>query len=195
MTKEEQLLEACVSGNLEKVKELDVQGVDLHYQKDKAIKLSLVNGHLQVLKYLSGRGADLEQLDIGMVLDLVEGKTAKKDEMYEAILDGNLEKVKELVENGAVIESQYFYQACGEGQLEIVRYMVQEGFDFLVEDSFGLLQASKLGQLEVVKYLVELGSDIHAVQDRAFRHADQNGHFEVAHYLRNKMVLENLEAV
>jgi ankyrin repeat protein len=58
MTKEEQLLDACSTGDLELVKTL-VEEVDPRLQDDKPFCTACVNGNLEIAKFLLEKGADI----------------------------------------------------------------------------------------------------------------------------------------
>jgi ankyrin repeat protein len=46
-----------------------------------------------------------------------------------------------------------------------------------------LIQAAQYGNLESLKYLVENGADIHAKTNYAIRFSAKNGHLEIVKYL------------
>ena len=124
---------------------------------------------------------------------------------------GNLEIVKLLVENRASINAEdgsegntviglpapgegtflvcntALTKAIEKGNLEIVKYLVENGADIKDNDSnTALTVASRNGNLEVVKYLVENGADINDKDnygDTALMVASWNGNLEVVKYL------------
>ena len=60
------------------------------------------------------------------------------------------------------------FLAAGEGKLEAVRYLLDEGADVNARDNFGntaLAEAAYYGHLAVVKELLLRGADINAVGD------------------------------
>ena len=75
-------------------------------------------------------------------------------------------------------------KASKRGQLEIVKYLVEQGgADINFRNGQALGEASYDGQLEVVKYLVGQGMNDNAVVDQALMYASENGHLEVVKYL------------
>lgn len=52
--------------------------------------------------------------------------------------------------------------ASSHGDLEVVKYLINNGIDIHVDNDIALWDAAKNGHLEVVKLLVENGADIHA---------------------------------
>ena len=60
MTKDEkELINACVTGDLGKVKTLLSEGADIHAWDDYALRYASENGQLEVVTYLVQEGADI----------------------------------------------------------------------------------------------------------------------------------------
>ena len=103
-------------------------------------------------------------------------------ELLDYCKEGNLEKIKELVDKGA--DKQEALDCSAEnGYLEVVKYLVSLGADIHEENEYALYLSAQYGHLEVVKYLVSLGADIHADNEYALRWSAGNGHLEVVKYL------------
>ena len=112
-------------------------------------------------------------IPIVIVIIVMNSINAKNGYGYTALIDasknGDLEKVKLLIENGANIEvkdnngdtalilaSYYRY-------LEIIQYLVEKGANINATNDNGwtsLMYASKYGELETIKYLLENGADV-----------------------------------
>lgn len=82
-------------------------------------------------------------------------------------------------------------QAAAQGQLEVVRWLLDQGakVNHIVngkQRSMPLLFASTNGHLEIVKLLVEHGADIHAIwqNNNAATLAEEYGHFAIRDFLR-----------
>jgi ankyrin repeat protein len=76
------------------------------------------------------------------------------------------------------------FKTCAEnGDIELVKSLLQEGVNIHIENNYALRWSSSNGHLEVVRYLVEQGADIHANNEYALRHAALNGYLEVVDYL------------
>jgi len=104
---------------------------------------------------------------------------------------GDVEGVKYLVERcGADVHADYDWVlilASRDGQLDVVKYLVEKGADVHALYECALRAASMNGHLEVVKYLVEDGgADVHAEDECALQWASSNGHLEVVKYLVDK---------
>ena len=76
------------------------------------------------------------------------------------------------------------------GQLETVKYLVQQGCNIHIADSRGftpLFRATIEDHSEVVKYLIEQGSNVNVVVDNhsttCLHHASQNGYLAIVTYL------------
>ena len=104
------------------------------------------------------------------------------------------EIVKYLIEQGFDIHLSYDYiltMASREGYLEIVKLLVENGANIHADNDYALLNASMNGHLDVVKYLVEHGSNVAAGNYEALRLAKRYRHKEVEDYLENQAKLIN----
>jgi ankyrin repeat protein len=81
--------------------------------------------------------------------------------------------------------NELLFNASLDGSLEVVKYLVEQGAD--IHDNNDLVLIWARGHLEVVKYLVEQGADIHAKNDAALKWASENGYYEVVIYLKEQM--------
>ena len=107
-------------------------------------------------------------------------------QLFDAVRNNNLEKVKNLVSLGADIRSQNDWAvrwASEKGHLEMVKYLVSLGADIRSYDNWAVQLASYFGHLEMVKYLVSIGANIRCGDDYPVRYASHNGHYEVVKYL------------
>ena len=103
---------ACVKGDLESIKYLYENGVDLTVRDDYAVHLASQSGHLKVVKYLHENGADLTARDNCAIRWASE--------------NGHLDIIKYLHENGANITDWDNYAirwASNNGNLDIVKYL------------------------------------------------------------------------
>ena len=114
MSKEKQLLRACLNGNLNKVKDLLNQGANIHYYDDDPLHIASKHGHLDIVKYLITQGANIHASD-DYALSL-------------ASTNGHLEIVKYLISKGANIHADNDYILClasHYGHLDIMKYLIQ----------------------------------------------------------------------
>ncbi|MGX2981911.1 ankyrin repeat domain-containing protein [Helicobacter sp. 23-1045] len=122
------------------------------------------------------------------------------DLIYDSARDGDLDKVKQLVEQQGVdvnavhidelgLSSNALNIASYQGHLEIVKYLISKGANVNAKDSFGwtaLISASSNGKLELVKYLISKGADVKAKSNdgyTALMSASFDGHLEVVKVL------------
>ena len=96
------------------------------------------------------------------------------DELHKNINLENVEKIKELIKNGANVNSYHIFgltpltKACYINNLDIVKYLVENGADINLHDKYGstpLITACDRNNLGIVKYLVGNGANInlHAI--------------------------------
>ena len=71
------------------------------------------------------------------------------------------------------------------GRLNIVKYLVEKGFDVNTDRGSPLIAAAQAGHLNVVKYLVEHGADIHVRDDAPLRMAKIFDQPEIEEFLRS----------
>jgi len=89
--------------------------------------------------------------------------------IHSAALNGQIEMVKYLIQNGAGINIKSLdgqtpmCYACKEGHLAIVEYLANQGADLNVKDTIGnrpICIAGKLGYIDIVEFLIQEGADI-----------------------------------
>jgi len=108
------------------------------------------------------------------------------NDLFEACRNGDLERVKRLVESGfdpKANDNLPIQWASAKGHLEVVKYLVGLGCDPKTHNNWAIQSASENGHLEVVKYLVSLGCDPQADDNRTIKWASYYGHLEVVKYL------------
>ena len=102
---------------------------------------------------------------------------------------GDLDNVKQLIENGADIHAENDWAlrfSADNGHLNVVKYLVENGANIHTQDDHALCWSAGYGYLDVVKYLVENGANIHAQNDHALCWSAENGHLKVV-----RLLLEN----
>lgn len=146
---------------------------DIHYQNEKAFRLSCRYGHFDVAKFLIECGVDIH---------------AEDDEAFiHACSYGNLEIVELFASKGANIYTQNyaaFRFACQNGHLEVAQYLINFGADIHAAKDYAFRYACANGHLHIAQFLLTRDRiDIHACQDHAFRYACGNGHSHVVAWL------------
>ena len=109
-----------------------------------------------------------------------------EEQLIEASIDGNVNKAKQLIENGVDIHARDDWalrQSASKGHLNFVKYLVENGADIHAENDWALRCSAENGHLSIVKYLVKNGADIHAKNDWALRYRAYWGHLDTVKYL------------
>jgi hypothetical protein len=78
---------------------------------------------------------------------------------------------------------------------QVVELVEKQGVDIHSLNDLAFRHSCEFGYLEIVKYLVHKGADIHACYDQALYRAKLNLQTEIVKYLKNRMLLEKLEAI
>ena len=110
-----------------------------------------------------------------------------------AAREGNLQKVRDLVTNGALIDQSNddekhtpMHDAAANGHLDVIRYLVEAGADMEREDYFGstpLIRAAQQGHTNVVEYLLDMHAKESSYGETAMLQASSNGHLAVVQLL------------
>ena len=107
-------------------------------------------------------------------------------QLIKASENGDLDNIKYLVENGANIHAQDDYvlrYSSRYGYLDIVKCLVENGANIHTQDDCALRWSIQGGYLDIVKYLVENGADIHADNDYALWWSVCSNYLEIVKYL------------
>src|SRR6056297_1461905 len=213
---QEHFINACKKGHFNTAKQLYIDHsnvIDIHYNDEEAFRLSCLYGHIEIAKWLIQLGHEE-----GRPIDI---HARYESAFCFSCGNGNLEVAKWLIQltfpkviqrgsTGAPpqygkdegypidihAQDEYAFRlSCGNGHLEIVKWLIQLGqdegnpIDIHAQDDFAFRFSCGNGNLEIVKWLIQLGKeegqpiDIHAENDLAFRKSCMNGHFEIAKWL------------
>jgi ankyrin repeat protein len=108
------------------------------------------------------------------------------EELIEVCKQGNLEVLKYLIEKGTNIRVDYEHAlriAVHRGYLNIVEYLVENGANIHARNEWALRWAAYFGHLHVVKYLIEQGANIHTEDVAPLRYSAGNGQVTTHFYL------------
>lgn len=108
---------------------------------------------------------------LALVNSLPRVRQERQQHFAQATIDGNLRRMRLLHLAGANVNAhgnsgRPLFLASGEGKLDVVRYLLDEGADVSArEDSGGtaLSEAAYYGHLDVIKELLLRGADINAL--------------------------------
>ena len=112
--------------------------------------------------------------------------TENKYLLWDSIKQGNLKKIKQLIEKGTDIHAEHdmaLVIAAETGHLNIIKFLLKRGSHIDAQMNAPLRIAASRGHLDVVKFLVENGADVHEINDEALKFAALNGHLEVVKFL------------
>ncbi len=197
--KEKPLIISCIKGCLDIVKYLVEQGADIHVDNNNPLRVACIYGHLDIVKYLT----DEKELYINTY----------KHFFHAACTYGHLDIVKYLVEKGLytfinndtvlnLYQNNYFdilkylinikkcdyndiiYKSCGDGNLDMVKYLVEEqGLDIHMENERILYIACCNNNLDIVKYLVKHGAKIYKKRKPIICDVCKSNNLDVLKYL------------
>ncbi|WP_419198621.1 ankyrin repeat domain-containing protein [Wolbachia endosymbiont of Rhagoletis cingulata] len=163
---------AVQEGNLDMVRFLLDEGVDTESQdKDnkKPLHLAVDANRLSVVKLLLDRGASVNVTDMNSQTPLglaTKGnmiEILKKAELDQGLLinarGGNLDKVKDLIAQGANLETNdntALHNACSNGHLKVVEYLIDKGASLKAKNKDGKIPlelAEQKGYTDIVEIL------------------------------------------
>lgn len=201
------LLNASQFGCVDVLCYLQSKGVDIRMEHDEAIRLALINGQLDIVKYLHTLSVPLiadqtvlysivknEFLDIlkYIIKNLSLGSTKCNSIILHACKHRRFSIVKYMSEhckkNNISIEANTITEAVLSNNIEIVKYLHNTGID-LFACSYALLYSCQYGYFDIVKYFNKNGLYIKHDRidkyDNEFVCATRNNHLEIVEYLFN----------
>ena len=114
-------------------------------------------------------------------------KNTDKKLLYDSAAKGELDLVKYAwVQTGGKYKQDCLIWAVWSKNLDIIKYLVEQGSTINNTGNYPLSYASLHGKLDIVKYLVEHGADIHSNNNEALKYATEERHQDVIHYLISK---------
>ena len=152
---------------------------------------------LKLLKLLPGTYAFASAivLSLAIVNVLPSARQQRQHDFAEAIMHGNFQRTRMLRLAGANVNARGnccmpLYLAAGEGRLESVRYLLDQGAEVNAREKLGdtaLTEAAYYGHLDIVKELIFHGADVNMIGDdgTALDIATNRKHAEVADLVRH----------
>lgn len=209
------LFYAMWSKEEEAIKALISAGADVNVRPggndDPPLVYAVWEGNKDVAKMLIDAGADVNYKDEGWtplhhairqtnaeVAKLFIGKGVKIPAIHNAILEGDLAKVKQFVESGEDVDTRDevgctpAYWAISVGRTEIFEYLLNKGADINAKTNTGrtlMLQASSVGYTDIVKQLIDKGVDVNVTEqggETPLQYAAYKGYTEIV-----KMLIDN----
>lgn len=138
----DKLQSAAIYGDIEEIRKLQKEGVDIHADDDIVFRLACAHGKLELVKFLLKNDVDVHiKSDWGI---------------RAACAYGHWKLINFLLDNGADIyadNESALYCAAGKGNLEVVKYLVEEK-GFCIDDA-SITNACTQGHVDVLNYLFE----------------------------------------
>ncbi|HHJ10969.1 MAG TPA: ankyrin repeat domain-containing protein [Bacteroidetes bacterium] len=151
----ETFLDAAMNGDLNKVKQIVRNGMDVNtagVQGRTALMLAAYNGHTDIVKYLLEKRATVNVLDDMGQSALIYAASGPFPETVKVLLDHKADP--DIVAKGDGWTALMF--AAAEGQLEVVKVLLAYGANPLIREKDGddaESFARKNGHTDVAKYL------------------------------------------
>lgn len=177
-------------GALQKLQEIleeDPSKIDVKNESDgkTLLHFAAFGGHLEIVKYLVEKNANLEAKDALNHTPLHAASVAGRLEVVKYLADKNIHLVEEKDNYGLTP----LHRAAWQGHVEVVKYLVDKGSCFNTVDYAGktpLLLAIEANRLNVVHYFIEK-TTVFGVENNALRIALQYaaylGKLEIVKYL------------
>nr|AEX62272.1 putative ankyrin repeat protein [Moumouvirus Monve] len=105
---------------------------------------------------------------------------------------GYIDLIKYMVDRGFNIKckkNRYVGKAAKFNHLLVVKYLVRKGCQIKNDYHYAVRIASKFGHLKILKYLVRHGGNIKAFDNHAIKLACENNHLKVVKYLIKKELI------
>jgi ankyrin repeat protein len=186
--KVEELIQACMSGNVEQVKKLTESGVDINAINpeygDTALSQAALQGYPNIVDFLLTKQISPYSKNLALIFACQKGHLAIIDKFLQHGADVN-----------AYIEDYHtpLFQAIAQNKMDVFKRLLNEGaINVNLVDKEGvipLLLAAYNGHLEMVKQLVDKGADLSVKNKGGCTVKDiakQKKHNKIIEYLENK---------
>lgn len=145
MTLDEQLLDAAIAGDLKAAKKLFNENGSLPSNRDQALVAASAEGHVEMVRFLLDRGADIHA---GMVCKLLWPES-----------DGYILEFLANDDGWALETDQALTYAAQFGKKEVVELLLERGADVHAGSGQPLLVAAYFGKLEILRILLKHGAE------------------------------------
>lgn len=167
-TPEDKLVKAAAKGNLEEVKKLLDEGVDINgtntgmlASEETACMVSAKNGHFEVLKYLAEKGADIRKANSGGENSLTYAAKGNQPQIVLYLIDRGIDVNYQERNYGMTA----FLHAASFGDVAQMKALIDKGADVKILDknkSSALHIAAFNKKPDVVTFLIKQGLDPNA---------------------------------
>ncbi len=188
---------AATYGHLQLIKYFLEVGMNIHVQEDAALHAAVKNGHIEVVKFLLEHGdliiSDLticqaavrgyvDMMELFFTKDLIPSRILNTA-FSEAVKNGQLEMVRLMLEHGADVNFRglIFYQASTGCHLELMKFLLSKQASIGPYSTAATRCAIDLNNLPTLKFLVEQG--IYDNLTDSVSRAAAKGHLEMVKLL------------
>ncbi|OMJ08249.1 putative ankyrin repeat protein [Smittium culicis] len=170
---EEEKLLIYEGANLENIKTLSENGVDLYKTSPNPLYLSVSKSSFEVMQYLVDNGSLISEKSVDKAKSISEnGSIEMNDFLYKnrdafkytlaetfrhSVINKNYRVLQELFEDKfllAKLDDDDVECGLSSGSFEMVKFMVDNGVDVRIKNSSSLIYAAKTENLETFKYLI-----------------------------------------
>lgn len=194
--KTQKFISACKAGDMEQVKKLLDEGVNINCKEGEGFVQAVGRRHYKLCEYLISQGADVNAKNgvpmltaliaedwkmISMLLN--KGADPNKltcDLIKMALQSINFNLVKNFVEHGADVNADNgwcLHHAVLKERLDWIDYFFSVGADPNAGEGRALITAIKNNKMPIIKKLLRNGADIHIADDAPIRLAQSYGMF------------------
>eukprot|EP00919_Chromeraceae_sp_WS-2016_P000585 GHVR01001498.1.p1 GENE.GHVR01001498.1~~GHVR01001498.1.p1 ORF type:complete len:189 (+),score=16.30 GHVR01001498.1:166-732(+) len=148
---------------------------------------------VKVVKLLIDEGAHLNARDRDGTTALIAASDGQRNllNLFNRNLNYEGPRAQMVIGFPLMIDDEEYVQplyseASKNGQLDMVRYLIESGVDVNARQNDGstaLSEASKNGLLDVVRILVDKGADVNATQNNGLIDASRKGYWDVVKFL------------
>lgn len=186
--KEEELIQACMAGKIERVKELTENGVDINaidpQYGDTALSQAALMNHSDIVDFLLIKQIKPYSKNLALIFACQKGHLAIADKLIQHGADVN-----------AYMENYHtpLFQAISQNKMDVFeRLLNAPAININLEDKGGVIPlhlAAYNGRLEMVKKLADKGAALSAQNKHGWTAksmAEKNKHHEIKEYLESK---------
>ncbi len=194
------LTEATYSGNLDIVKFITKKDTKVY---DSLLSLAVYYNRLPIVKFFTKRDfsegifqKSLMTAFSGGHLDIIKYLIKEKnlhydnyDVLYDAVRHRQVDIIKYLVENGAnpnILNIFNFLLEYRSGNLELLKTLIDNDVDINIDNGAALKNSIQSGSFDIVQFLIENGAKINLIDNWSLEMAALNGNFNILNFLEKK---------
>jgi len=165
-------------------------GADYQHDFYSLLKISTINGHIEIVIYLLKLKVNKEYLDIVLsyswannrinIFEYLLYKYFQKSVIHYAYKNDYFGVIDYLINE----EPEEAFCTCAElGYIEIMKYFIKNGINVNCKGGKALINACYYNNFDIVKFLIENNADIRLQNSKALLAATHSGNSDIAKYL------------